>query len=157
MIKTKYPVPISEKSRFIDPLSCIVTNNRMWRISDIHPSRHRFNLEDIQYAIMFNAKPYRCFKSYYDSCIIELKKIFEDAAKIPKRWDGISYVMLDDYGVVRVQPEKSFMNHPHHMAIKIDPSEFLDDNTLLQDKIRDAVKDAYDKFMDVGFGYKEKY
>ncbi len=143
--------PFSERSRFIDPLSCVVTKHGVWTISDIHSIKQGFYDADFQYAIAFHVKSYGRFESDYITCITKLECAFEDAVKMSKhhhKKESIC-VMLDAHKIIRVQPQNGSMNRAAVESIIIDPEKFLKNDVLLKDVISSAAKNAYEKFLSV--------
>ena len=130
--------PMSERSRFIDPMSCIVARSGTWSVSDIHSSRT--SCVD-RGTITYHLKSYGPFESDYQSRI-RLENAFEDAAKMPKHRDGQACVVLSGDHIC-VQPEKRSYGWN---SIRVDPDEFWHGNILLQDKIREAARTAYERF-----------
>ncbi len=138
--------PLSEKSRFVESLSCIVTKNGTWSISDIHCTRHEFYDGDFQYAIL-GEKKYGRFESDYNSCVIKLENAFEDAAKMSQIENCPTSVIMSTYGEIAVLFNKSGTQRiTPEISIKVFYNTFMDGKILSLDKIKDAANNAYEKF-----------
>ncbi len=135
--------PMSEKSQFIDPLSYIVTKHGIWSISDIHCIRvAAVNLYE---PLGYGNKRYDRYFKQDCNLVIKLENAFEDAVKMPTRRDP-RYVVLDQHGNVSLEPGRDRCVKYPVISIKVNPSEFLDGDVLLQDKIRDMAEDTFKQF-----------
>ena len=135
--------PTSEKSRFIDPLSYIVTKHGIWSVSDIHCTRVvAVNLYE---PLAYGNKRYDHYLKQDCNLVIKLENAFEDAVKMPTRRDP-HYVILDQFGNISLESGKDRRVKCAVISIKVNPSEFLDGDVLLQDKIKEMAEDTFKQF-----------
>ena len=143
--------PMSEKSEFFAPLSCVITKSNCWSVSDMHsdvipeprdlrggesPMRVLYN------GIAYGVKQYGWYESSQDRCISNLERAFEDAVNMP-RCENPNCVGRRGRKIIMQPKEKQMLKRNDYGFLEVDPREFLDGSMLLREKITAAAKDAY--------------
>ncbi len=157
--------PLIREPEFVAPLSCVIGKNGAWRLSDIYsdrcPPKHSCMYGGVPYSVWDHDMRYELYvgmaygeKSYGEfaadgSCVVNIERAFEDAAKMAAFHKEPFEVLLYN-GTIYMRSIRG----PHHHAIESDgppvrvgPGEFLDDGALSLDRIVAAGHYAYDKFL----------
>lgn len=172
--------PVSEKSQFYTPLSCMITKSGLWSVSDMHQCRislltascisatldvdiidkldggddPRFILYD---GIVHNRKSYGMpdDSSNKHLSIMILENALEDAIRMPDR-EQYRIVMHRELITIKHDKEKT-----DHELIEVNREEFLDGDALLHEKVSATARDMYEKYcqilMSENYDKPEKY
>ncbi len=161
--------PVSEKSEFVAPLSCVITKSDIWSVSDMHSDiiwegrdemvirptyfsgvRHnrRVALDMLHGGIAQCAKYYGSVEDDQDRCISNLESAFEDAVNMPNSPYGSCCVVLNGDRIT-MRSKKEMTEWAGCRFWEADPKEFLDGCRLLRERISAAARDAYE---DIRYG-----
>jgi len=122
--------PMSERSEFVAPLSCVIAKSGFWSVSDMHSDRilppHSYivttteadalarldntgPLSMLYEGIAYGRKRYGRFEVGRDRSVLDLESAFEDAAGMPRHRDGVPYcVILGRDGFIYVQSKAGY-------------------------------------------------
>jgi len=162
--------PMSERSKFVAPLSCVIAKSGFWSVSDMHSDRilppHSYIVTTTEAdtltrldntgplfmlydGIAYGKKSYGRFEAGRTSSVSDLESAIEDAAGMSRHFDGVPYcVILGRDGFIHVQDKAGYaQSHQSGGAfLDVDPGQFLDGGVPLRERISAAAKDAYGKF-----------
>ena len=160
--------PVSRQSRFVEPLSCIISKSGYWNVSDMHSSRifnpdyyvvgkHEIDtlnsldstdaLFMLYEGMTYDLKRYGAFRINMgrDAALAQLENAFEDAAKLSMFRKMPFYVCLNSQYGISVQSKKEVLQGSTLcVSFTVNPYELYDGVILLRDKIKSAACDAYD-------------
>jgi len=144
--------PMSERSKFVAPLSCVIARSGFWSVSDMHHQRI-WNPERMLYdGIAYGRKSYGRFEAGRDLSVSDLESAIEDAAGMSRHRDGVPYcVTLWRDGFIHVQgvQDRAGWEQSRQSGdafLEVDPGQFPDGGVPLRGRISAAAKDAYGKF-----------
>jgi len=144
--------PMSERSEFVAPLSCVIAKSGFWSVSDMHHQRI-WNPERMLYdGIAYGRKSYGRFEAGRDLSVSDLESAIEDAVGMSRHRDGVPYcVILGRDGFVHVQDVQDRATtlrtaESGHAFLEVDPGQFPDGGVPLRGRISAAAKEAYGKF-----------
>ncbi len=148
--------PLDRRPEFLEPLACVIGRSGRWTLSDIHSDMYGRSLtgpsnalHEMYIGMGYRQKEYGRFAAN-DTCVKNLERAFEDAAKMASFYERMSVIISLCGDTIRLtfrgDRSKRGKVRPYPM-IAVQPGEFLDDGALSFDMIEAAARNAYDKFL----------
>ena len=167
--------PVSEKSQFVTPLSCVITKSGFWSISsmcshrvghygsiidakDVYERSERYGVTDPMYmlydGIAYSRKQYGTFQHKSEIGMIQLVQAFEDAAKLLEHdieHDRKSkfYVGLNNENHIEIQQsDKDALDKNFKTSFLVDYQQLCSKEGIDSEKIKTIADNAYKTIMD---------
>ncbi len=146
--------PVSEKSQFIAPLSCVISKSCFWNISSM--CSHRIGCRGsiigtdpmlmLYNGIAYGRKEYGLFQHKSEIGMIQIVQAFEDAAIILEcsRRKSKLYVSLTNRGLVEIQPgNRHASNEKDKTSFLVDYQQLCSKEGIDLEKIKTMADNAY--------------